>query len=201
MAFDDTTVQAERIAEDADYQGVRVRFRASLGPARIAMQVDVGFGNVVTPSDESVVFPTILDFPAPHLQAYNKETAIAEKFETMVKLGVFNSRMKDFFDIWLLSRQFYFEGNLLAQAIANTFTARGTDVPLEPAAFTVNFAEDATKTTQWQAFARRNPLSNMPEDFGEVIADVTAFLKPIAGSLTMNRCFRAHWHPPGPWSK
>jgi hypothetical protein len=109
--------------------------------------------------------------------------------------------MKDFFDIWLLSHQFDVEGDMLAQAIANTFTARGTDVPSKPVAFTAGFAEDAEKTAQWQAFTRRNPLSNMPEDFREVIADVTAFLKPIAESLARNHCFRMHWHPPGPWSK
>jgi len=103
LVFDAAIVKGERIAEAADYERVRIRFRASLDSARIQMQLDIGFEDVVVPSAVPTIYPTILDLPAPRLLAYSKETAVAEKFEAMVKLGELNSRMKDFFDIWLLS--------------------------------------------------------------------------------------------------
>jgi len=110
LLFDVKSVVGQRIAEEADYEGVRVRFRGNLGNARITMQVDVGFGDVIVPGPDEVDYPTLLDLPAPRLLGYSRESAIAEKFEAMVKRGILNSRMKDFFDIWLLSRQFEFNG-------------------------------------------------------------------------------------------
>ncbi len=104
LLFDVKSVVGQRIAEEADYEGVRVRFRGNLGNARITMQVDVGFGDVIVPRPAEVDYPTLLDLPAPRLLGYSRESAIAEKFEAMVKLGTLNSRMEDFFDIWLLSR-------------------------------------------------------------------------------------------------
>ncbi len=110
LVFDAASVSTERIAEDADYEGVRAKFRGQLGKARIAMQVDMGFSDVVTPAPSRVTYPTILDQPAGTLMAYNRESAIAEKCEAMVKLGELNSRMKDFFDIWLLASRYQFDG-------------------------------------------------------------------------------------------
>lgn len=104
LVFDRDSIRTERIAEDAVYQGIRARFLATLDSARINMQVDIGFGDVVFPEPEEADLPVLLDFPAPRLRCYSRESAIAEKFETMVKLGELNSRMKDFYDIWLLSR-------------------------------------------------------------------------------------------------
>ena len=126
--FDIATVEAERIAEGADYEGIRVRFRGSLDTARIVMQLDIGFGDIVIPSPEPTNCPTLLDLPAPRLRGYSRESTIAEKFEAMVKLGILNSRMKDFFDIWLMLHQFDFEGPILAEAISKTFSAQ---VPTE----------------------------------------------------------------------
>jgi len=103
ITFEPSGIEGERITEDADYGGVRVRFRGSLGTAHITMQLDIGFGDMVIPAADSLEYPTILDLPAPKLRGYTKESTIAEKFEAMVKLGILNSRMKDFFDIWLLS--------------------------------------------------------------------------------------------------
>lgn len=105
IIFDADSVVAETIREDADYEGIRVRFKGSLDTAQFSMQIDIGFADVVFPEAEIIDYPILLDLPAPHLQGYSKENTIAEKFEAMVKLGVINSRMKDFFDIWLLSRQ------------------------------------------------------------------------------------------------
>jgi len=105
LLFDHDSIQAERITEDADYEGIRIRFCGQLDSARINMQIDIGFGDVVYPEPEESNLPTMINSPAPRLLCYSRESAIAEKFETMVKLGVLNSRMKDFYDIWLLSRQ------------------------------------------------------------------------------------------------
>jgi nucleotidyltransferase AbiEii toxin of type IV toxin-antitoxin system len=153
LAFDADSIQAERIIEDADYEGIRIRFRGALDSARINMQVDIGFGDVVYPEPEESELPTMFDSPAPRLLCYSRESSIAEKFEAMVKLGVLNSRMKDFYDIWLLSRQFDFDGAKLAEAIRLTFERRGTALPTEIEAFTKPFID--AKQTQWTTFWKR----------------------------------------------
>ena len=199
ISFDEKSIEGERITEDADYEGVRVRFRGSLGTAQVAMQLDIGFGDVVVPTPELIDYPTILDLPAPQLLGYSIESTIAEKFEAMVKLGVLNSRMKDFFDIWLLLCQFDFRGPRLAAAIAKTFSTRGTDIQPEPIALTNSLAEDATKTVQWRGFIRKNRLTNVPQNFSEVIKAIAVFLGPIAKSLSAKQPFKATWKAPGPW--
>lgn len=200
LAFDPTTVEGERITEDADYEGVRLRFLAKLDTARVTLQIDIGFGDVVVPSAELTDYPTILQLPAPRLHGYSRESTIAEKFEAMVKLGNLNSRMKDFFDIRLLSRQFNFDGRTLAEAVARTFATRGTKIPSSPIAFTRAFVEDATKAVQWRAFIRRNRLADTPGDFAEIISAVAPFLGPIADALADGRSFDANWKAPGPWA-
>jgi len=201
VAFDIATIEAERIAEDADYEGIRVRFRGSLGTARIVMQLDIGFGDVVIPSPKLTNYPVLLDLPVPRLRGYSRESTIAEKFEAMVKLGILNSRMKDFFDIWLMSRQFDFNGTTLAEAVLKTFSTRGTKIPAEPLALTDTFAEDVTKATQWRGFLRRSRLSEAPKDLAEVIMSIGAFLKPISGHLAAGHVFKSIWKAPGPWSE
>jgi Nucleotidyl transferase AbiEii toxin, Type IV TA system len=201
VVFDVTDIHAERIAEDADYEGIRIRFRGSLDTARFVIQLDIGFGDIIVPLPESMTYPTILDLPAPQLRGYSRESTIAEKFEAMVKLGILNSRMKDFFDIWLLSRRFDFDGSILAKAITKTFSTRGTKIPAEPLALTDAFAKDTTKATQWRGFVRRNRLSEAPKDLTEVIVSIGAFLKPISESLAADHVFKSIWKAPGPWSE
>lgn len=121
LLVDHKSIQSERITEDADYHGIRIRFRGALGTARINMLIDIGFGDIVYPGPEKAELPCMLDAPAPSLLCYSRESAIAEKFEAMIKLGELNSRMKDFYDIWLLSRQFSFESTKLAEAVKLTF--------------------------------------------------------------------------------
>ncbi len=200
LIFDTTSAEGERITEDADYEGVRVRFRGKLGTARFVIQFDVGFGDIIIPSPLSMDYPTILEFPAPHLRGYTKESTMAEKFEAMVKLDILNSRMKDFFDIWLLSRQFDFDGETLAKAIKKTFSTRKTEIPSEPTPLTDTFASDATKVKQWQGFLRKSRLTDVPEDFGKIIKDIATFLGPIAESLAAGHAFKGIWKTPGPWS-
>lgn len=148
IVFDVTNIDAERIAEDADYEGIRIRFRGSLDTARFIIQLDIGFGDIVIPSPEPTNYPTLLDLPAPRLRGYSRESTIAEKFEAMVKLGILNSHMKDFYDIWLMLRQFDFEGPILAEAISKTFSIRGTSIQADPIALTSTFAEDTEKAAQ-----------------------------------------------------
>lgn len=199
LVFEADSVRAERIVEDADYAGVRVMFRGTLAAARITMQIDIGFGDIVIPDPEVAGYPTILDLPVPRMKGYSRESAIAEKFEAMVKLGVINSRIKDFFDIWLLSRQFDFDGHMLAEAIKNTFYARGTAIASNPVAFSVDFASESARQTQWQGFLRRNRMQNVPSDFTDIIDVVAAFLVPVTTALAAGEVFEGLWRAPGPW--
>ena len=200
IAFDPNTVQGTRIAEDAGYEGVRVRFSGLLGRARLSMQLDVGFGDVVIPSEEAIQYPAILDFPSPLLRGYSKESTVAEKFEAGVRLGDLNSRMKDFFDIWYLSRQFSFEGSTLATAIMETFSRRGTVLSPEVAPLNAAFGEDAKKAAQWRAFRKRSHLETAPESFEELMNAVAAFLKPVAVEISTRGRFDGRWNATGPWS-
>jgi len=199
IVFDVTNIEAERIAEDADYEGIRIRFRGSLDTARFVIQLDIGFGDIVIPSPEPANYPTLLDLPAPRLRGYSRESTIAEKFEAMVKLGILNSRMKDFFDIWLMLRQFDFEGLILAKAISKTFSTRGTRIQAKPIALARAFGEDPEKAAQWRGFIRKNRLKDVPQNFAEVITVIAAFLTPIAEQIAAGRVFKATWKAPGPW--
>jgi len=199
LSFDAESVVGEVINEDADYTGVRLTFLGWLQNARVSMQVDLGFGDVVTPAATMTEYPTILDFPAPRLLGYPKETAIAEKFEAMVKLGVLNSRMKDFYDIWSLSRQFEFEGASLLLAVKETFANRETKLPKEPTALTDQFTNTPGKQAQWAGFLRKSRLTNAPKALEQVIADLRPFLLPIAEAAGVGSDFSRHWTPSGPW--
>ena len=126
LVFKADSIRVENIREADAYGGVRVRLLAMLGKGELPLQVDLGSGDVVTPAAEKSVFPALLDFPAPQIRSYPIYTVVAEKFEAMVKLGITNSRMKDFFDVWFLSRRFDFDGVTLHKAIHATFARRLT---------------------------------------------------------------------------
>jgi len=197
--FDPESVITERIAEDADYEGVRAQFRGQLATTRLAMQIDLGFSDVVTPAPVEISYPTILDYPAPVLQAYNRETAIAEKFEAMVSLGRLNSRMKDFFDIWLLATTSDFRGADLHAAILATFARRETPITTEPQAFASEFALDPAKQSQWAGFLKRMRPSEAPEKFSDAVDHIRLFLLPVNTALASNTSFSMNWKHPGPW--
>jgi len=198
LAFDPDSIQAERITEDADYEGIRIRFLGALGSARINMQIDIGFGDVVYPKPEESDLPTMLNSPAPRLLCYSRESSIAEKLEAMVKLGMLNSRMKDFYDIWLLSRQFDFDGTKLSEAIRLTFERRGTTLPAKIEAFTQPFIE--AKQTQWATFWKRLQQDHVPTSFREIMASVDRFLSPIVVALSSGKPSPINWTAPGPWT-
>ena len=199
MAFDAKSVTATTITEDADYEGVRVRIQGNLGNARISLQIDIGFGDVVVPEIPMIVYPTILDFPSPELDGYSMKSTIAEKFQAMVQLGILNSRMKDFYDLWLLSRQFDFDGRVLATAIRKTFENRRTDIPIQPTVLQDSFAKNPIKDTQWRTFIRKARLDNAPASFAKAVSAITAFLKPVIAALVAEKDFHKTWEAPGPW--
>ena len=199
ISFNADTVDAIRITEDAEYEGVRVRVHGRLGKARISIQIDIGFGDVIVPDAGIVSYPAILDFPAPVLKGYTMESTIAEKFQSMVKLGVLNSRMKDFYDIWFLSRTFDFKGEILGEAIEKTFEKRNTLVNLKAALFDPSFGMDKDKDVQWQGFIRKSKLTGAPETFKEIVAAVKLFLEPLAASIAERKALNRIWTAPGPW--
>lgn len=194
------TVHGERIREEEEDEGVRVRLEARLAAARISIQVDVGFGDVITPAPEEAVYPVLLDFPAPRLRAYPRETVVAEKFEAMVKLGIANSRMKDFYDLWIMLHEYKFDGQTLCRAIGATFKRRGTDLPKEPPlALTEEFANDPAKAAQWTAFMRC--LNLQPEEMRltQVVTAPSAFLMPPTSAAVRGEPFEKDWPPSGLW--
>lgn len=177
LLFDLTSIKGERIKEDADYEGVRVRFIGVLDNARVVMQIDVGFGDIVHPEAIITELPTILDSPVPKLLCYSRESAIAEKFEAMIKLGELISRMKDFYDIWLLSRQSEFDSNDLSKAIQLTLENRGTTLPKVITAFTSEFTQ--SKQKQWEAFRNRLRQDHIPVSFVDIVKEISDLLMPI----------------------
>ena len=199
VVFDLESVQGRVIKEDADYEGVRVTFQASLDKAAVRMQLDLGFNDVVTPAPTITEYPTILEFSAPRLYGYSRETVIAEKFEAMVKLGRLNSRLKDFFDLWMLSRQFDFDGPTLVSAVSRTFEQRGTAMEFPPVALTPQFASDPIKRTQWRGFLTKSKLTTAPQDIQEVLQTLVVFLGPVAQAIQSGQAFAARWQAPGPW--
>jgi hypothetical protein len=178
LVFDPSSVTTVRIKEDAHYEGVRVTLRAMLGTAKHAMQIDIGFGDAVTPAPSVADYPTLLPQPAPRLHVYPRETVVAEKFQAMVDLGSINSRMKDFYDVWFLARSFSFKGDDLANALAATFSRRKTPLPIDPPlAMTGAFVNDASKQTQWRAFLNRSRVAQVNLPIGDVVAQIWAFLE------------------------
>jgi predicted nucleotidyltransferase component of viral defense system len=181
--FDLDAVRVDQIREELEYGGLRLRTTASISGARITVTVDVAFGDALEPGPEVIDYPCMLDLPALRLRAYARETVIAEKFQAMVALGRANSRMKDFYDIWLLSQSFPFDGDRLAHAIAATFERRETEIPAElPDALTTSFAEDEQKRRQWNAFLENVAVD--PGSLADVTTKITEFIMPHALSAT-----------------
>ncbi len=179
IVFDPGSVAGTPIRKDAGYGGVRIDVRATLDGARLALQVDIGFGDAVTPDAQQVTYPTLLaDVPAPTLRAYPKATAVAEKLHAVTVLGMTNTRMKDFFDLWVLLHDTTLDDAELQRAIKATFTRRHTAMPgTEPIGLSDAFAGDATKQVQWRAFLKKNKLQAID------LADVVRYVRDRARQL------------------
>lgn len=200
LFFDPDSIRVVEIREEQQYQGQRVIVTAYLEKARITLQIDIGFGDAITPGAKRMHYPTLLDFPAPRIRVYPRETVVAEKLQAMVALGIFNSRMKDFYDIWILSRQFSFHGVILAEAIRATFDRRKTPLPSDlPIALSNTFAEDSDKATQWKAFIRKNRLDARDITLAQVIGELRIFLWPVLVAVTEKGTFAQAWDNGGPW--
>jgi predicted nucleotidyltransferase component of viral defense system len=199
VTFDVESLAVGLIREEQEYGGVRVEVLARVAKAEIPLQVDVGFGDAITPGASVVEVPPLLDFPAPRLRAYPRETVVAEKLEATVKLGMANSRMKDFYDLAVLARDFDFDGELLARAIRATFERRGTTLPAAlPVALTPAFAADPTKKTQWSGFVRKADVREA-RSLAEIIEEVAAFAGPPLAAAAHGDRHAATWRSGGPW--
>lgn len=199
IVFETETMEAERIREDAEYEGVRVRLRASLDGAAVVIQIDVGFGDAVEPPPAEVTLPVLLPLDPPVVRAYPPEAIIAEKLHAMVVLGIANSRMKDFYDLWKLAATQQFDIQQLARSIQTTFERRRTPLPeAVPAALTDDFLLDPAKRTLWEAFCRRLGLRET-EPFERVGHRIRDFLAPALKQARQPTTRKLLWSPPGPW--
>jgi hypothetical protein len=199
MEYDPETLDIQEIRPDRQYQGLRITFRGYLGTARVPMQIDVGTGDVVEPGPKQIEYPGILEYDRPTLLGYPLGQVIAEKFEAIVDLGTANTRMKDFYDIWALSKRRGFAGPPLQTAIANTFERRRTPVPSEPPiAFTKTFLEAGPKRKQWSSFTEKARLPDLPP-LPEVLSELEAFLLPPAQAIAQSTRFSGTWRKGGPW--
>jgi len=200
MTFNPDSIQLTEIREELEYPGQRMKLESRLGNVRINIQIDIGFADSIVPAPIEIDYPTLLDMPSPHIRAYPLETVVAEKLETIVSKGILNSRMKDFYDLRVLAKEFRFEGNNLAQAIIATFTRRGTRIPREsPAAFMEEFYEDSEKQGQWQAFLRTSKLEKMDLNLSAIVADIQRFLMPPLIAAADDKPFLKNWSAGGPW--
>jgi predicted nucleotidyltransferase component of viral defense system len=181
VSFDLKGLRIEAIREEVEYGGSRLRTTAALAGARIPITVDIGFGDAVEPGVEDIDLPVLLDMPSPHLRAYPPETVIAEKFHAMVALGRANSRMKDYYDVWMLTSAFELEPARLRRAVLATFARRNTVVPAEvPDGLSDAFAADPGKMRQWEAFVQNlaAPVPEFHRVVGELRQELMVFLVP-----------------------
>jgi len=192
IRFDPDSLRASEIREDLEYGGVRLQFLAYLDTARIPVQVDIGFGDAITPAPVEQTIPSLLELPAPLIRAYPMETVVAEKFEAMVKLGLLNTRMKDFHDLWSIAGQHVFEAAVLQRAVIQTFNRRNTTLPNQtPTAFTPDFVQDPTKQQVWAAFLGRAGLEKVSLE--EVIQQLRQFLEPLWSGTAGGRWNSQQW--------
>lgn len=200
--FDANSVSGTKIKEDADYEGVRVKFIGFLGKSKIPMQIDIGFGDIIHPAPKKIKYPVILDFPAPKLKGYSIESVVSEKFEAMVKLGLLNSRMKDFFDLWLMIRRFNFKGTNLTEALKKTFNHRKTALPEKKPLFAEEiYDENSDRQVLWKAFLTKGQIKHAPEKLGTTAKAIEKFLiKPLT-AMAKGEKFNSQWNASGPWKK
>jgi len=199
IEFDSASVEAMRIKEGAEYEGVRIRFNATVARARIPMQIDIGFGDVIVPAPAQLQYPAMLEFPAPVLFAYPKETVVAEKLEALTKLGLLNSRLKDYYDLALLSRLYSFSGAVLIQAVQATFQNRKTKIDRDPVGLTEAYFTDPSRQLQWTAFIRRNRFAGQGADLKELVSDVRLFAIPLLEAASKSMPL-SEWTAGGPWN-
>lgn len=201
LRFATESISVEEIREEQEYDGVRVTITAYLAHVPITVRIDVGFGDAVTPDATEQMFPTLLGHDAPRILAYPPETSIAEKVEAMCKLGVFNSRMKDYHDVILISRRFGFSGETLARAFRATFERRSTPLPAgPPAGISDEFGSNDEKQRQWSAYLTRMSIDDVPTSLPEVIMAIQKFVLPAILAAAGVSPPPGKWSPASGWS-
>ena len=194
VVFDPRSVVCEDIRAQDEYAGIRVKLRAMVGKAVVPLQVDVGFGDALPVAPEEITFPVMLGMAAPKLRAYSRETVVAEKLEAIVKLGMLNSRFKDYFDLHYLAQKFPFEGALLVKSIAGTFARRGTAFPAGlPAGLTPMFGTDPAKIRGWEAFWRKTGPKAAAPTLEAVIKLLVEFLEPPLDAAAKGKTLPGTW--------
>lgn len=194
LVFDRESIRIEDIREENKYPGLRIHLVALLGNSRIPLQIDIGYGDSIEPKPEEIQYPVILDMPEPKLLAYTRESTIAEKFEAMVKLGVANSRMKDYYDVYYLSNSFNFEGNILQLAMQSTFKRRGASIPkIIPSGLSDGFCKTADVQLQWKGFLKRLGLNDVTDDFYIIVSEIRKFLLPVVSEINKKGLTNTHW--------
>ncbi len=202
LAFDSSSVRGQPIREASRYDGIRIKLLARLGNARIPLQVDIGFGDAIQPPPADIDYPTLLDFPAPRVKGYLRETVVAEKFEAMVARGSVTSRLKDYYDIWLLSQNFEFDLYQPAIALAATFEQRGTSLPVHtPPCLTRDFTSNPGRIRQWEKLVRRFDSGGSVPPLETAAARIETFLMPAVNATDTRPKSPATWTPGGPWSQ
>lgn len=203
VTFDPESIQVEPIRDDTEYGGMRVTLMGELSGARIPVQADIGVGDAVTPASVSVDYPVLLDGPVPVIATYTRESVIAEKYQAMVAFGMANSRMKDYYDLWVLARDHAFEATVLGDAIRNTFERRRTVLPDNtPLGLTSEFSGDRQKKAQWRAFLSRiaTGRGNVRPELDEVCGLLASFLTLPTRVASVAEDRQSHWQPGGPWT-
>jgi len=175
------------IRPEIDNGGYRIKLDGKLHSAKISLQIDIGFGDIVVPVPENVRYPVLLEFETPVLNAYTRYSVFAEKLEAIVQLGMVNSRIKDFYDLWVLKNSFDFDVDILEKAIMETFKRRNTELPEDtPVAFTPVFYDDFQKKAQWKAFVRKTKAEAENLSFPEIVAEISNFILPLLISIKEN---------------
>ena len=200
LTFNVDSISISEIRDDQEYTGQRIKFDVLLGKARIPLQIDIAYGDVVTPHDKVQEYPSLLGMPKPIIRVYPRETVVAEKLQAMVHLGIQNSRMKDFYDLLWLSKIFDFDGQILRRAIRATFQRRRTGIPPRlPLALSDEFAKDQVKEAQWGAFLKRSGVLSVPEDLSVVILKLRDFLEAPLNASRAAIPFERTWSAGGTW--
>lgn len=198
LRFRPDKMRIRKVREDAKYGGVEAKLVLRLHKARIRLKVDFGFGDVIVPGPKEVDYPSLLEGPVPRIRIYSRESVIAEKLHAAARLRFRNTRLKDFYDLFVLSRVFLFQGAALAQAIAGTFQRRDTPLPPE-IPLPVEFFEDGTRAEKWRFYLGKNELAGVPPDFVAVGNVIREFLGPLYDALVTTGEFQGSWQPGGPW--
>ncbi|MGL1936134.1 MAG: nucleotidyl transferase AbiEii/AbiGii toxin family protein [Fibrobacterales bacterium] len=197
LIFDISSLKYAEITKEADYPGLRMQCRGALGNAKVLLLIDIGIGDVVVPEAVLRSFPVLLDMPHPEIKCYQPETSIAEKVECMFARGDANSRIKDFYDVWFLSKWLDFDGVLLTSALQSTCKRRSTTLYSLDDLFTDVFI--SRKQIQWKAFIKKFERDSVPEGFSNILTDISIFLKPVIDSILNSSTLDRQWLGANGW--